>query len=70
MARNMLKTVEKVKGDIPTVYDMTCSEMQELHEILHSGSRDGEFDALSAAFCYGFALGARAERTGKYEIRV
>lgn len=69
MKRNMMKTVEKMKGRIPTVYDMTMEEMQELHDILHSGTKDGEFDALSAAFCYGFALGARAEKSGKYEIQ-
>ena len=70
MKRNMMKTVEKVKGRIPDVYDMTLEEMQELHEILNNGTRDCEFDAFSAAFCYGFALGARAEKSGKYEIRV
>lgn len=70
MKRNMMKTVAKVKGCIPDPYNITFPEMQELHEILHRDSRDGEFDAFSAAFCYGFALGARAEKTGKYEIRV
>ena len=70
MTRNMTKTVEKVKGHIPDAYDLTVVELQELHEILHDSSRDGEWDALCTAFRYGFALGARAERTGKYEIRV
>lgn len=69
MKRNMMNTVAKVKGSIPSVYDMTLEEMQELFKILHSESTDGTFDALSAAFCYGFALGARAEKSGKYEIK-
>lgn len=70
MTRNMKKTVEKVKGYIPDAYDLTVEEFQELREIFHDSSRDGEWDALCTAFRYGFALGARAERTGKYEIRV
>ncbi len=70
MKRNMMQTVAKVKGHIPTLYDMTSTELQELHEILNTRGLDGEFDALTAAFCYGFALGARAEKSGKYEIRV
>lgn len=69
MARNMIKTVDKVKGSIPDVYDLTIVDLQELHEILHDSSRDREWDALCTAFRYGFALGARAERSGKYEIR-
>ena len=69
MKRDMLKTVEKVKGHIPDVYDMTIEEMRMLHDILNNGTKDGEFDAFSTAFCYGFALGARAEKSGKYEIR-
>lgn len=69
MKRDMMKTSEKVKGNIPTQYDLTGEELQELHELIHSGS-DGEFDALSIAFKYGFALGARAEKTGKYNLCV
>lgn len=69
MKRDMMKTVEKAKGHIPAAYDMTLEEMQKLHEMLHSDPDDGEFDAFSAAFCYGFVLGARAEKAGKNEIR-
>lgn len=69
MKRNMMKTVEKAREYIPAAYDMTREEMQELSKILNSDIDNGEFDAFSAAFCYGFALGARAEKTGKYEIR-
>ena len=70
MKRDMMKTVEKVKGHIPVNYDMTTVELQKLYEILHNNSADGEFDAFSTAFCYGYALGARAERAGKNEIRI
>lgn len=69
MKRNMMKTVEKAREYIPAAYDMTREEMQELSKILNSDIDNGEFDAFSTAFCYGFALGARAEKTGKYEIR-
>lgn len=66
MKRNMMKTVEKVKGNIPTMYDMDSSEMDELYRILKEGSSDAIFNALSIAFDYGFMLGARAQKSGKF----
>lgn len=65
MNRNMMKIVEAVQDRIPADYDMTTGELQELHKILHTNGPDGEFDVLSAAFCYGFALGAKAQECGK-----
>ncbi|MDO5327755.1 MAG: hypothetical protein Q4G00_13680 [Clostridia bacterium] len=69
MKRDMIKTSNSTIGHIPGMYDMTILELQQLIEILHNG-RDGEYDALDIAFRYGFALGARAERTGKYHLPV
>lgn len=69
MKRDMMKTSNSMIDRIPGRFDMTIWELRQLIEILHNG-RDGEFDALSIAFRYGFALGARAERTGKYHLPV
>ena len=69
MKRDMMKTSNSMIGRIPGRFDMTLLELQQLIEILHNG-RGGEFDALDIAFRYGFALGARAERTGKYDLPV
>ena len=69
MKRNMIQTADLVKGHIPDRYDLTAEDLQKLHEILHSGSRDSEFDALATAFRYGYVLGARAEKAGKNEIQ-
>lgn len=69
MKRNMIKTADLVKGKIPTMYDMDSFDMAQLLDILHSDSIDREFEALDIAFRYGFALGSRAEKTGKYTIK-
>ena len=68
MKRNMMKTVEKVKGNIPTMYDIDSSEINELCKILKAGSSDAIFNALSIAFEYGFILGARAHKSGKFHV--
>lgn len=70
MNRDLMKTSDLIKGKIPDRYDLTVGEMQMLHEMIHSGSGDGEYDALVSAFRYGFVLGARAEKSGKYELKV
>lgn len=64
-----MNTAAKVEDSIPATYDITVPELQELYAILQDPTRDGKWDALTAAFRYGFALGARAEKSGKYEIK-
>ena len=61
--RDMMKTAAKVNGGIPTEYDMTAEEMNLLHDI----SADDLFDALSIAFHYGYVMGGRAAKAGKYK---
>ena len=70
MQRNMMKTVETIKGKnlVPTAYDMTVQEINALHEMIHSGL-DGEWDAIVTAFDYGFVLGARAQKVGKFKVK-
>lgn len=65
MKRDMMKTVEKACGNgcIPEAYDMVTGEMQELMKLTTKGM-DETFEALQAAFVYGFVLGSRAERRG------
>ena len=65
MTRNMLKTVDSIKGKgiIPDRYDLTAPEMQTLYDMFH---RD-PFEAISTTFDYGFVLGARAQKAGKLD---
>ncbi len=68
MKRDMLKTVETIKGKnlIPTAYDLDSSEMKTLYEMFQSGD---PFDAICTAFDYGFILGARAQKAGKFQSK-
>ena len=70
MIRNMMKTVETIKGKglIPDRYDITISEINTLHAMVHTGL-DGELDALTTAFDYGFILGSRAQKAGKLQSK-
>lgn len=67
MNRDMTKTVATIKGKnlIPTAYDLTYNEIQALHDKFLSDP----FDAISTAFDYGFILGARAQKTGKFNAK-
>jgi len=62
--RNMEQIVKKVYQNdcIPKEYQMTITEMEQLHSILVTGK---VFEALAMAFDYGFALGCRATRKGR-----
>ena len=66
MTRNMVATANKAKGSIPTPYDITYSELQELFVMLGKGDI---FDAFTTAFDYGFMLGARAQKAGKFQAK-
>lgn len=68
MKRDMMKTVETIKGKdlIPTAYDLDSNEMKTIYEMFQSGD---PFDAISTAFDYGFVLGARAQKAGKFQVK-
>lgn len=55
--RNMEKL--SATAEVPLRYEITVEEMNRLHDMIHSGK---EFEALSMAFDFGFALGRRAEK--------
>ena len=63
MKRDMMKTAESV--NIPSAYDMTTDEMSLICEMFGTNP----FDALSTTFCYGFALGIRAQKAGKLQLK-
>ena len=65
--RNMEQIVKKVYQTdfIPKEYQMTIGDMEQLHSILVTGK---EFEALTMAFDYGFALGCRATRKGNTKV--
>lgn len=54
--RNMEQTVKKTVGKIPTAYDISIEEICELTKLCQTD----KFNAITTAFRYGFALGARA----------
>ena len=68
MKRDMMKTVDTIKGKdlIPTAYDMDSTEMKAIYEMFKSGD---PYDAICTAFDYGFVLGARAQKTGKFQVK-
>lgn len=47
--------------EIPMAYDLTYGEVNQLRERYESGETDARFEALTAAFKYGFALAQRME---------
>ena len=63
-----MKTVDTIKGKdlIPTAYDMDITEMNAIYEMFLSGD---PFDAISTVFDYGFVLGARAQKAGKFRAK-
>ena len=64
MARNrhsMEETVERIRGKIPTAYDLDLEEFKRLCEL----SMDSLGEALSIAFDYGFVKGTRANAKGR-----
>ena len=67
--RDMMKTVEKNKSTIPYNYELTYGELRDLYSILMDEGRDGRWDALTTAFDYGFVLGARAQKAGKFHVK-
>lgn len=69
MARNMMKTIEQTKGSIPDHYDIVAPEIQELYSTINTGGADGKWDAITTAFRYGFVLGARAQKAGKFKVK-
>ena len=68
MKRDMMKTVERAKGTIPYNYELTFGELRDLYSVLMDESRDSRWDALTTAFDYGFVLGARAQKAGKFRV--
>lgn len=63
--RNMVKTVEKSKGQIPLHYDLVVEDLNVFMRMIKENGIDGAFDAVVMAFRYGFVLGNRATVAGK-----
>ncbi len=60
--RNMKATTERVHGRIAEHYDMSGSDVVELCEI----AQKDVYEAITRAFEYGYVLGHRATKAGKY----
>lgn len=63
--RDMLTTINHVKGVIPNEYDMCASEMIQLSKI----AKENPIEAIGLAFYYGYAMGGRAAKADKYRER-
>lgn len=65
MKGRMKNAIAEVSGRIPDGYKLTSSEMLELIGIATARPEtpiDAVWDAIGAAFKYGFALGRRCEK--------
>ena len=65
MKGRMKNAIAEVKGRIPTGYQLNYQELKELMEIATAKPEapiDAAWDAIVAAFKYGFALGRRCEK--------
>lgn len=62
-ARNMFSTIDKIKGNVPSEYDMRVTEMAQLAEI----AQKNPVEAIALSFYYGFAMGGRAAKVNKYK---
>lgn len=65
MKGRMKNAIAEVKGRIPTGYQLNYLELVELIEMATAKPEtpiDAAWDAIGAAFEYGFALGRRCEK--------
>lgn len=65
MKGRMKNAIAEVKGRIPTGYQLNYQELKELMEIATARAEtpiEAAWDAIAAAFEYGFALGRRCEK--------
>lgn len=63
--RTLTETTERVKGHIPSNYEMRYSDIVHLGEL----AKDDLFAAISAAFEYGYTMGHKATVAGEYTER-
>ena len=61
--RGMIRTADAVRGMIPTVYDMSVEDMDDLR----TRSCADLFDALTIAFRFGYCMGGRAALKRKFK---
>ena len=55
--RNIVKTAEKVEGNINPHYDLRLDEMRQLINIVENGRAA---EGIALAFRYGYAMGQQA----------
>ncbi len=70
MQRDMVAIASNARDKIPREYGITVEEVQALHEMRIEHGADGELDAYTTAFRYGFALGVRAAKRGRVNDKV
>ena len=73
--RNMNNTINKIRGKIPTQYDMTMQEILDMMHPLNNAyltteEKDQLIYMIVNSFRYGFALGCRATIAGKIKQKL
>ena len=66
MQRDMLKIVERNRENIPLQYDLCLDEMQTLEGMVDCGLK---WNVIVLAYVYGFCMGSRATKAGKFKER-
>lgn len=63
MKRDMMKTAMKAEGQIDRPYNMNSSEWRQLSDM---ATNEDACTAILIAFNYGYILGGRACKAGKF----
>lgn len=63
--RNLMEIANA--AEVNDYYDLTFVQINELKQMADSGN-GGKFDAICAAFKYGYVMGQRAEKAAQRKI--
>lgn len=61
--RDLEKTAARVIHRVPSSYELTYTNLTQLHDM----AEHNFFEAICAAFNFGYVMGHRATIAGKYE---
>ncbi|MDK4477062.1 hypothetical protein [Fusobacterium necrophorum] len=65
MKANLEKVLEMVKENLPTYYDMTFGQMQEIYD----KAKGSPFKIMVIAFEFGFGQGMKYQKNNKGKVK-
>lgn len=65
MKRDVFRTADQAR--VSSDYDMTHSQIIQLARTAAGGTGQDLYTALDVAFRFGYVMGGRADKAGKYE---